>query len=57
MKNQGAQGFPCQIFSHVGRRYQITMKVAAFGSVNKQLTAFKELDIFSGEVHSNIFEL
>ena len=36
MKNQGAQGFPCQIFSHVGRCYQITMKVAAFGCVNKQ---------------------
>ena len=36
MKNQGAQGFPCQIFSHVGHCYQITMKVAAFGCVNKQ---------------------
>ena len=40
MKNQGAQGFPCQIFSHVGCRCQITVhctvKVAAFGCVNKQ---------------------
>ena len=36
MKNQGAQGFPCQIFSHVGHRYQITMKVTAFSCVNKQ---------------------
>ena len=34
MKNRTR--FPCQIFSHVGRRYQITMKVAAFGCVNKQ---------------------
>ena len=34
MKNRTR--FPCQIFSHVGRRYQITMKVAGFGCVNKQ---------------------
>ena len=34
MKNRTR--FPCQIFSHMGRRYQITMKVAAFGCVNKQ---------------------
>ena len=33
MKNQGAQEFP---FSHVDHCYQMTMKVAAFGSVNKQ---------------------
>ena len=34
MKNRTR--FPCQIFSHVCRRYQITMKVAGFGCVNKQ---------------------